>query len=109
MAKRVVVTDEEGRARLMKDMEALKYHIGAMNKHGTLALAIATEYRMIMATGLGRWRGWAVNWNKWSMDNIKSLLYTEPGFDDWHGQRWQRRYVLALNRAKQAIRREKIK
>ena len=109
MAKRVIVTDEEGRARLVREMEALKYHMGAMNKHGTLALAIATEYKLITATGLGSWQRWAGNWDKWAIENIKSLLYIESDLDDWDGQRWQRRYALALNRAKQAIRREKMK
>ena len=119
MAKRIVVTNEEGRTRLARDMEGLKYHIGAMNKHGTLARAIATEYRMITATGLSLWRArWADSVYGWTTTYIQNLLsHDESEPRDHNGNvmrygvalRWRRRRAAALKKAKASIRRERMK
>ena len=121
MAKRIVVTNEEGHARLAREMSKLKYHIGAMNKHGKLAKDIASEYRMLTAMDLNSWR------TKWAdkvesrahkyMDNL--LAADEPDVpSDEHNPynkrysfaaAWRRRRAIALKRAKTAIRRERMK
>ena len=111
MAKRIVVTDEEGRARLVREMEALKYHMGAMDKHGKLATTIAKEYMLLTTTGLGSWRRrWGGNAHKWAMENIEFLLGNDVSNPtSWNFQHQLRRRALLLGRAKQAIRREKMK
>ena len=121
MAKRVIVTDDEGRARLAREMSKLKYHIGAMNKHGKLAKDIASEYRMLTATDLNTWRTkWADRVESHSNKYIDTLfgpdepdeeVVTSTGYyyrrDSIAVRR--RRRATALKRAKTAIRRERMK
>ena len=120
MAKRIVVTNEEGHTRLEREMSKLKYHIGAMNKHGKLAKDIASEYKMLTAMDLNSWRTkWADRVESHSNKYIDTLLgpdepdevvVTSTGYyRNGLPAAWRRRRATALKRAKTAIRRERMK